>query len=65
MNFHYSDNQKLISQTIADFAKREIRPNFMEWDEKQHFPVDLFEKLGQLGMLGVLVPSKYGGSGCF
>tara|TARA_B100000902_G_C27303019_1_gene913892 strand:- start:1398 stop:2534 length:1137 start_codon:yes stop_codon:yes gene_type:complete len=63
MNFHYSDNQILISQTIVDFAKREIRPNFMEWDEKQYFPIDLFQKLGQLGMLGVLVPSKYGGSG--
>ena len=62
MNFQYSDNQKLISQTIADFSKREIRPYFMDWDENQHFPIDLFKKLGELGMLGVLVPSKYGGS---
>ncbi len=62
MNFEYSENQKLIKQTILDFAKREIVPNFMDWDEKQYFPVELFKKLGELGMLGVLVPSKYGGS---
>ncbi|MAQ31545.1 MAG: acyl-CoA dehydrogenase [Flavobacteriales bacterium] len=62
MNFEYTENQKLIKQTILDFAKREIVPNFMEWDEKQYFPIELFKKLGELGMLGVLVPSKYGGS---
>ena len=62
MNFEYSENQKLIKQTILDFAKREIVPNFMDWDEKQYFPIELFKKLGELGMLGVLVPSKYGGS---
>ena len=63
MDFFYSENQKLISQTIADFSKREILPNFMQWDESQYFPVDLLKKLGELGMLGVLVPNKYGGSG--
>ena len=62
MNFEYSENQKLIKQTILDFAKREIVPNFMDWDERQYFPIELFKKLGELGMLGVLVPSKYGGS---
>lgn len=62
MNFEYTENQKLIKQTILDFAKREIVPNFMEWDERQYFPIELFKKLGELGMLGVLVPSKYGGS---
>ena len=62
MNFEYSENQKLIKQTILDFAKREIVPNFMDWDERQYFTIELFKKLGELGMLGVLVPSKYGGS---
>ena len=62
MNFEYSENQELIKQTILNFAKREIVPNFMDWDEKQYFPIELFKKLGELGMLGVLVPSKYGGS---
>ena len=63
MDFFYSENQKLIEQTVADFCKREIRPNIMKWDESQYFPVNLFKKLGELGMLGVLVPNKYGGSG--
>ena len=63
MNFNYSDNQKMITETIVDFSKREIMPSLMKWDETQYFPIDLFKKLGKLGMLGVLVPSKYGGSG--
>ena len=63
MNFNYSDNQKLIGQTIADFSNRDIRPNMMKWDEDQYFPIDVFKKLGSLGMLGVLVPEHYGGSG--
>ncbi len=63
MNFNYSDNQKIITETIVDFSKREIMPSLMKWDETQYFPIDLFKKLGKLGMLGVLVPSKYGGSG--
>ena len=63
MDFKYSENQQLISQTIADFSQREIRPNLMDWDENQFFPIDLLKKLGDLGMLGVLVPAQYGGSG--
>ena len=63
MNFNFSENQKFITETISEFSKREIQPNFMDWDENQHFPLNLFKKLGELGMLGVLVPSKYGGSG--
>ena len=46
-----------------DFAEKEIRPHFMEWDESQYFPVEVFKKLGELGMMGVLVPTEYGGSG--
>ena len=63
MNLNYSENQKLISETILDFSNREIIPNIMDWDERQYFPVSVFKKLGELGMLGVLVPLKYGGSG--
>jgi alkylation response protein AidB-like acyl-CoA dehydrogenase len=63
MNF-YSDEVTLqVAQTARDFAMRYIRPHVMEWDETQHFPVDLFKALGKLGMMGVLVPEKYGGSG--
>jgi alkylation response protein AidB-like acyl-CoA dehydrogenase len=63
MNFTKSESQEMISQVVKDFAEREIRPKLMEWDESQHFPVELFRKMGELGLLGVLVPEKYHGAG--
>ncbi len=63
MNFEYSETQKMIADSIRDFAEQNIRPNIMEWDEKQIFPVELFKQLGQMGYMGVLVPEEYGGSG--
>ncbi len=63
MDFNYSENQKIISETIRDFSKREIIPNMYDWDERQFFPIELFKKIGELGMMGVLVPEEYGGSG--
>ena len=63
MNLDYSENQKIITETISTFVKREITPNMYDWDEKQYFPKDLFKKFGELGMMGILVPEEYGGSG--
>lgn len=63
MDFQQNENQRMISQMVRDFAKKEITPHIMEWDEAQIFPVDLFKKLGDLGLMGVLVPEEYGGSG--
>ena len=63
MNFEYNETQSMIAQSIKDFAEKNIRPNIMEWDEAQIFPVDLFKKLGEMGFMGVLVPEEYGGSG--
>jgi len=63
MEFTKSENQKMIAQMAKDFAEKEIRPNLMNWDESQEFPRDLFRKAGELGMMGVLVPEQYGGSG--
>lgn len=63
MNFDYNETQSMIAQSIKDFAEKNIRPNIMDWDEAQIFPVDLFKKLGEMGFMGVLVPEKYGGSG--
>jgi alkylation response protein AidB-like acyl-CoA dehydrogenase len=63
MSFDVSENQKMIAQMVRDFGAREIKPFSMEWDETQHFPVDLFKKMGGLGLMGVLVPEEYGGSG--
>jgi len=63
MNFEQSENQKMIADMIRDFAEKEIKPKMMEWDEAQYFPVELFKKLGHLGLMGVIVPTEYGGSG--
>jgi alkylation response protein AidB-like acyl-CoA dehydrogenase len=63
MNFDYSETQSLIAQSIKDFAEKNIRPYIMEWDEAQIFPIPLFKKLGEMGFMGVLVPTELGGSG--
>ena len=63
MNFDYSEDQLMIQQMTQDFAKKEILPNINVWDEKQYFPIELFKKAGQQGLMGVLVPEKFGGSG--
>lgn len=57
------ENQKMISEMIADFCEKEIKPHMNQWDEDQTFPVGMFKKLGSLGLMGVLVPNEYGGSG--
>ncbi|WP_433835876.1 acyl-CoA dehydrogenase family protein [Flavobacterium anhuiense] len=63
MNFDYNETQLMIAQSIKDFAEKNIRPNIMEWDEAQIFPLPLFKQLGEMGFMGVLVPEEYGGSG--
>jgi alkylation response protein AidB-like acyl-CoA dehydrogenase len=57
------ENLELIRQSARDFAEAHIRPHVMEWDEVQHFPVDLMHKLGEQGFLGVVIPEEYGGAG--
>lgn len=61
------DMQQVDMETIRasarDFAETYVRPHVMDWDERQHFPVDVMKKLGEHGFLGVLVPEEYGGSG--
>ena len=63
MNFDYSEDQLMIQKMTQDFAKKEILPNINVWDEKQYFPIELFKKAGKQGLMGVLVPEKFGGSG--
>lgn len=62
-NFEAAENQEIIKKMVSDFTEKNIRPNVMEWDEAQHFPVEIFKQLGELGLMGVLVPEEYGGSG--
>lgn len=63
MDFSYSEEREAIGRTIRDFAENEIRPHVMEWDEDQRLPRDLFDRLGALGCMGVLIPAEYGGAG--
>jgi alkylation response protein AidB-like acyl-CoA dehydrogenase len=63
MNFSTSELTQQVAQTAKDFAIQYIKPHVMEWDETQEFPVHIFKELGKLGMMGVLVPEKYGGAG--
>jgi len=63
MDFSQNETQKMIAQSIRDFAEKEIRPNIMLWDEAQTFPVELFKELGAMGFMGILVPEELGGSG--
>ena len=67
MRIQLSDERQemleMVRQSAKDFAEKNIRPNFMEWDESQHFPVPLFKEMGALGFMGVLVPEEYGGAG--
>jgi len=57
------ENLQLIRQSARDFAEAHIRPYVMEWDESQHFPMEMFHRMGEHGFLGVLVPEAYGGAG--
>ena len=63
MNFETSEITTQVAQTARDFAQQHIKPFIMEWDESQEFPIHVFKKLGELGMMGVLVPEEYGGAG--
>ena len=63
MDFELNENQEMITQMVRDFAEKEIRPYVMEWDESQEFPIHVFKKLGELGLMGVFIPQEYGGSG--
>lgn len=63
MEFSYTPEQEILRETIRDFALNEIAPHSLEWDEKQHFPLDVFKKLGELGMMGAVIDPKYGGAG--
>ena len=61
MDFKQSEITIQVSETARDFANQFIRPNLMEWDESQEFPVHIFKELGKLGLMGVLVPEAYVG----
>jgi alkylation response protein AidB-like acyl-CoA dehydrogenase len=63
LDFNLSDEQQLLKKTVREFAESELLPHSREWDEKQEFPREVFGKLGELGLMGVVWPAEYGGSG--
>ncbi|MBC7587630.1 MAG: acyl-CoA dehydrogenase family protein, partial [Chitinophagaceae bacterium] len=63
MNFQPTELTQQVAQSAKDFAQQFIKPYVMEWDETQEFPLQVFKELGKLGMMGVLVPEAYGGTG--
>ncbi|MFH1005551.1 MAG: acyl-CoA dehydrogenase family protein [Bacteroidota bacterium] len=63
IEFLLSENQQMIAEMIRKFGEEHIKPYMMDWDESQKFPIDLFKKMGELGLMGVLVPVEYGGAG--
>ena len=63
MHFELTDEQNQIRMSVREFAEAEIAPHVMEWDEAQHFPIELKPKLAELGLMGVIFPEQYGGAG--
>ncbi|RUA33912.1 MAG: acyl-CoA dehydrogenase [Bacteroidetes bacterium] len=63
MDFGLNENQQMIAQMVRDFGAKEITPQRDQWDEEQYFPIEVMKKLGELGLMGVLVPQEYGGAG--
>src|SRR5713226_2949677 len=63
MDFELTEEQKQIKMSVREFAEAEIAPHVMEWDETQHFPIELKPKLAELGFMGGIFPEQYGGAG--
>ncbi len=63
MDFTQNEITAQVAQVVRDFAQKHILPHVMEWDESQHFPKDVLQEMGKLGMMGIFVPEEYGGSG--
>ncbi|HLG19304.1 MAG TPA: acyl-CoA dehydrogenase family protein [Bdellovibrionota bacterium] len=63
MNFDLEENHRMIRDLVRDFAAREVAPGAMKRDETCEFPFDLCQKLGELGLMGIMVPEALGGAG--
>ncbi len=63
MDFELNEEQRQMKMSVREFAESEIAPHVMEWDEAQHFPIELKPKLAELGLMGVIFPEEFGGAG--
>ncbi len=62
MNFELSEDHEQFRRAVRDFADKEIAPHAAQWDRDHHFPVDVVQKMGQLGLFGLTAPEQYGGA---
>jgi glutaryl-CoA dehydrogenase (non-decarboxylating) len=63
IDFELTDDHRALTQTVREFAQKEVGPFIKEWDEKQHFEPSVIKKMGELNLLGVCIPEEYGGAG--
>ncbi len=63
MNFELTNEQKMIQRTLREFSEAEVAPNALERDRSKQFPLDIFTKLSELGVMGLPFPEEYGGGG--
>jgi butyryl-CoA dehydrogenase len=63
MDFELTETQEMTRKSVRDFVEREIIPESMKYDESQEFPMQWAKKMGELGLLGIFIPEKYGGAG--
>jgi alkylation response protein AidB-like acyl-CoA dehydrogenase len=63
IDFGLTEDQQLLREQVRRFAEERIRPGLQERDREHRFPVDIFHEMGELGLLGMLVPEEYGGAG--
>jgi len=63
VDFALTEDQEEVRRSVRAFAEAEVRPHVLEWDEAEHFPAEIVPKLGEMGLLGMIVPEEYGGAG--
>ncbi len=63
MEFELNEEQLQLRKSVREYAEREILPHVMEWDEAAKFPMETIKELGRMGLMGVIFPTEYGGSG--
>jgi alkylation response protein AidB-like acyl-CoA dehydrogenase len=63
MNFEPSEQHALLRKSVREFARAEIAPHAQRWDKDERFPTEIVPKLAKMGLLGIRIPEKYGGSG--
>lgn len=63
LDFNLNENQQMIADMIRRYGEERLKSVVMEYDESQEFPLEIFKELGEMGLLGVLVPEEYGGAG--